>query len=190
MILLWRPKHSHTTKYKWESVGFFFFNWIKLSWWWKNFRKFIKPFQHSSFLFIALITSIYSWKWLDTLRTYHTTCQAAETLLHLCQYTYSCVLSNLPRHLGSKGKGNSLWPLPPSKGKHLLLWLWMYENRSLTSVLKVLPTRTIFSSWRAFVLQPCPHVWQSVFSILSLAKVPHPQTYCFSTQRAEFAIRH
>lgn len=150
--------------------NFFFFNWIKLSWWWKNFRKLIKPFQPSSFLFIALITSIYSWKWLDTLRTYRTTCQAAETLLHLCQYTYSCVLSNLPWHLGSKGKGNSLWPLPPSKGKHLLLWLWMYENRSLTSVLKVLPTRTIFSSWRAFCAATMSTCLAKCFLYLVLSK--------------------
>jgi len=40
------------------------------------------------------------------------------------------------------------------------------------------------------VLHPCPRVARSVFSILSLAKMSHPQTGCFATQRAEFAIRY
>lgn len=66
-----------------------------------------KPFQHSNFLFVALVSN-FSWNLLNPLRNYNMACQASETLLHLYQHSYSCVLSNLPQHLGSKGKGRSL----------------------------------------------------------------------------------
>lgn len=145
MILLCRPKQWYTTKCKWGGVGIFLkFNPIILML--EEFQKVNQAFPALQFSLCCTYTSISSHNWPDTLKTYRTTRQAAETLLHLSQYTYSCVLSNLPQHLGSKGKGRSLWPLPPGKGKHLLLWLCMYGNRSLTPIPKFLLTRTTFSS--------------------------------------------
>lgn len=105
------------------------YNFIKLSWWCRNFRELLKPFQHSNFIFIARITSIFPVTGATL------ACQTTETS---SQHRQLCPLQSYTASQKQKEEVSKLY-LPAKE--NMLEWLHMYGNRSLTSILKIILRR-------------------------------------------------